>query len=67
MQRKPIPLYNHGSRKRCPVCGEISYSNGVTHPQCCVRRDDAERLKRLKLVAAATAAPREDHLPWKKR
>jgi len=69
MHHKPIPLYDPASRKRCPVCGEFSYSIGGVHPQCCVRRDDAERVQRLKQAAqaAVAAAPKQDHPPWKKR
>lgn len=39
--------------KICPICGKRSYSAGGTHPQCAVRRADAQQ--RLKLKAEAEA------------
>ena len=45
--RKPRPLYLAPERKRCPVCGEISYSSVGIHPQCAVEQCDAERMKRI--------------------
>jgi RNA polymerase subunit RPABC4/transcription elongation factor Spt4 len=67
MSRKPLPLYVAPHRKRCPVCGETSYSLGGMHPQCCVRQADAERIRRLKLAVPVVAAvPPKDRPPWKK-
>ena len=43
--QKPEPLYAAPVRKRCPVCGEISYSSAGIHPQCAVDQCDAERMK----------------------
>jgi hypothetical protein len=42
--RKPLPLHVQPARKRCSICGEISYSVGGAHPQCCVEQADSRRL-----------------------
>lgn len=54
MSRKPEPLYESPPRKRCPVCGEITYSSAGIHPQCAVHQADSKRMAKVK-SAAATA------------
>ncbi len=52
--KKPPPLGNGSpARKRCPVCGEISYSQAGIHPQCNQVRSESERLKRVEKSAVA--------------
>jgi hypothetical protein len=42
--RKPEPLlYQAAAGRRCPVCGEKSYSATGIHPQCAVQQADAPR------------------------
>ena len=47
-EKKPTPDSRARERKRCPVCGEISYSAAGVHPQCSVKKADAERALKLK-------------------
>ena len=47
-QKKPFPLNPSPLRKRCPVCGEVSYSQGGMHPQCAVQLADSRRMKSVK-------------------
>lgn len=69
MSRKPQPLYPAPVRKRCPVCGEPSYSAGGVHPQCCVRQADEKRIHRMKQRRKKPAASTVvlDIKPWHKR
>ena len=57
MNKKPEPLYfrPHPGRKRCPVCGSVSYSTSGIHPQCAVRQADVERMNEIKALALNTA------------
>jgi hypothetical protein len=46
--RKPEPLlYQTTAGRRCPVCGEKSYSSTGIHPQCAVQQADAPRQRLL--------------------
>jgi hypothetical protein len=58
---KPKPLMTPVSHeKRCPVCGEPSYSKDGIHPQCASSQADAERLKQRKArTKNVENAPRE--------
>ena len=47
-EKKPTPDLGDRDRKRCPVCGEPSYSAAGVHPQCSVKKADAERSLKLK-------------------
>mgnify|MGYP002836257161 FL=1 len=47
-ENKPTPELGDRDRKRCPVCGEPSYSTAGVHPQCSVKQADAERSQKLK-------------------
>gem|GEM_PF-1840903 len=47
-ENKPTPELGDRDRKRCPVCGEPSYSAAGVHPQCSVKQADAERSQKLK-------------------
>jgi len=53
---KPEPLFAEPIRKRCPICGERTYSAVGIHPQCAVRQADAPRER---LLAAAKKRARE--------
>ena len=69
--KKPPPLIPDRNHKRCPVCGEISYSRAGVHPQCSAKKADAkqkERIKEAKLAEeqAEKAAPTSDRAPWQK-
>ena len=50
---KPSPLYEQPARKRCPICGEISYSAEGVHPQCRVAEADSRRMEKLKAARKA--------------
>jgi hypothetical protein len=46
--RKPEPLlFQATAGRRCPVCGEKSYSATGIHPQCAVQQADAPRQRQL--------------------
>lgn len=47
-EKRPTPDLGDRDRKRCPVCGERSYSAAGVHPQCSVKKADAERSLKLK-------------------
>lgn len=47
-EKKPTPILGDRGRKRCPVCGEPSYSAAGVHPQCSAKKADAERSLKLK-------------------
>lgn len=47
--KKPPPLGNESPpRKRCEVCGEVSYSHAGIHPQCAQQRSESLRRRRVK-------------------
>lgn len=48
INQKPLPLYSPKNRKRCPICGEVSYSAAGIHPQCAMQQADSERMGRIK-------------------
>ena len=49
--KKPPPLRSNGpSRRRCPVCDEISYSQAGIHPQCAQLRSQSARLQRVERI-----------------
>jgi endogenous inhibitor of DNA gyrase (YacG/DUF329 family) len=72
--KKPVPLSPAPgkSRRRCPVCGTVSYSRYGIHPQCAQRQAEAPRLEQLRAerkaaqLAQATAGPPAGHA-WQKR
>ena len=68
LNRKPQPLYAPQVRKRCPVCGEVSYSAAGIHPQCAMHQADAEHLKRIKphVHASKRAAKPIEQQRWQK-
>lgn len=60
-EKKPTPDLGGRAPKRCPVCGEPSYSAAGVHPQCSVKKADAERsLKRKEEQLASEAQKTED-------
>lgn len=59
--RKPIPLYEVKQVRRCPVCGEASFSRAGIHPQCAQRRADAERMKHAGPIKAAAESSSGGH------
>ena len=70
-EKKPTPLIPARAHSRCPVCGQISYSQAGIHPQCSVRQADEEhknRIKREKALAEVekTAIPASGIAPWQK-
>lgn len=46
--KKNVPTVATCLGKRCPVCGQTSYSLGGTHPQCSFLRADQKLLARRK-------------------
>jgi hypothetical protein len=70
MSRKPIPLHQGRPPKRCPICGQASYSSQGIHPQCSARQSDSQRVSQCKAAAAAEAtsqaavALKTDMNPW---
>jgi hypothetical protein len=72
--KKPDPLLIMPAKPRrlCPVCGQVSYSAGGTHPQCAEEHADAARVARLK-KAQKMARPKGKGTnpnaisPWHKR
>jgi len=67
MSRKPEPLNAGPPRKRCPVCGQVSYSFEGIHPQCAARQSDTQRVTQSKAALAAAptaAATKADLNPW---
>lgn len=59
---KPDPLLRQSApRKRCPVCGEPSYSQAGQHPQCSMQRSEKARLARVERQEFATESPSPDH------
>lgn len=69
-QKKPDPLFTPPpGRKRCPVCGEISYSSAGIHPQCAQEQADAVRTKRAKPSEKSEKKPSKASglRPWHRR
>lgn len=69
MSRKPTPLHQGPQPKRCPVCGQASYSSQGIHPQCAARQSDSQRVLLSKAAAAeatsqAAVAVKTDLNPW---
>lgn len=71
---KPVPLVASVTRKHCPICGMVAYSQGGVHPQCAQNQADSVRMKRLRAKAAKlekTAKAKPDASltlePWHKR
>jgi hypothetical protein len=71
--KKPPPLGTEAPfRKRCPVCGEISYSHAGIHPQCAQQRAGSLRVQRAERweAVASTADDRPGGAQmgrWEKR
>jgi hypothetical protein len=70
-EKKPPSFVRTGVQNRCPVCGEISYSQAGVHPQCSMRQADQKRslsLKRAKELAKSgkAAAPPKAESRWQK-
>lgn len=42
--KKNVPTIATSAGKPCPVCGQTSYSQSGTHPQCALSRADAKFL-----------------------
>lgn len=57
--RKPTPLFELKQVRRCPVCGEASFSRAGIHPQCAQRRADAKRMKRVRRAGVAESSTEE--------
>lgn len=55
-EKKPTPVLDQREKRRCPVCGEPSYSAAGVHPQCSVKKADAERTLQLKQERQAQEA-----------
>lgn len=53
-EKKPTPMISQRNGKKCPVCGQPSYSAGGIHPQCAVVQADSPR--KSQLMAAKKAA-----------
>ena len=53
--KKAAPLFADPPRKKCPVCGQTTYSAAGVHPQCCSTRSDAT-LRALRKAADLLAA-----------
>jgi rubrerythrin len=67
--KKPIPLFERQPPKRCPVCGETSYSPAGIHPQCSMRREDEKRMSRVKHIkreSDGSVATTHDMSAWQK-
>jgi hypothetical protein len=72
--KKPIPLSMVAltPRRKCPVCGQSSYSREGIHPQCAQQQADTKRMDRIK-IAKAAAKPKASEpnplavSPWHKR
>ncbi len=54
-EEKPIAVIVERNRKKCPVCGERSYSRDGVHPQCSVTQADAPTKIRLAAEKKAQA------------
>jgi hypothetical protein len=59
-EKKPTPIITPTSSKKCPVCGQRSYSPGGIHPQCAVAQADAPRKLRLAAQKKAMAQAKAD-------
>lgn len=71
-EKKPTPLIEGPPKKRCPVCGEISYSAAGIHPQCSVKKEDEQRTKLLKEKRSSEAdqepkAGAKEPTQWQKK
>lgn len=72
-EKKPPPLRPVREPRRCPVCGQTSYSRAGIHPQCSVRQADEEhrdllRQRKPAVVASPTTAAAAGGLTrWQKR
>jgi ribosomal protein S27AE len=69
MTRKPLPLYGIPLRKRCPVCGEVTYSAAGIHSQCAMKQADAKRMQQLKPPSKSPekkTVKGADVKPWQK-
>ncbi|NIP86504.1 MAG: hypothetical protein GTO03_13430 [Planctomycetales bacterium] len=53
-------------RKRCPICGEPSYSAAGIHPQCATVQAEAPRLEQLKADKKAQQKKPQQR-SWKKK
>lgn len=65
-EKKPVPIFDSGSSKTCPVCGKRSYSREGIHPQCAVKLADADRTEDIKARKKREATETET-LPWNKK
>jgi hypothetical protein len=68
INNRPPPLYPSPPRPRCPVCGHVSYSATGVHPQCSLRKADAERMRRLAGRARTIPPPAktQELSPWQR-
>jgi RNA polymerase subunit RPABC4/transcription elongation factor Spt4 len=69
MSRKTQPLLLPQTRKRCPVCDEVSYSASGIHPQCAMARADVVQTAKnkrsaLRHKAKTPAIVTADLKPW---
>ena len=60
-EKKPTPDLGDRARKRCPVCGEPSFSAAGVHPQCSAKKADAERSLKLKKERLAGEAKKAEN------
>jgi len=58
-EKKPTPIVAEGNNKKCPVCGQRSYSRDGVHPQCAVVQADAPRKMRLAAEKKAKAKEKQ--------
>ncbi len=65
---RPPPLYPSPTRPRCPVCGHVSYSATGVHPQCSLRKADAERMRRQagRAKKLESAVKPQELSPWQR-
>ena len=63
---KPQPLIPARVHKRCPVCGEISYSRAGVHPQCSVRQADEKHDSEVKKCLVSVRYHKLGEDPWRR-
>jgi hypothetical protein len=67
LNNRPPPLFPTPQRARCPVCGYVSYSATGIHPQCSLRKADAERMQRQRVRVPPPKDTKPEALsPWQK-
>ena len=64
-EKKPQPLLKGSGDRRCPVCGQNSYSKSGIHPQCSVELADEKQKELLKEAKRLADSEREQSPPKK--